>query len=194
MLDESLLNIFSSNNAILKGHFVLSSGLHSDTYIQCAKLFENPGVCEELCARLIKKAQNKIIMQNINLIVSPAIGGIIVGYEIAKQLGIRCVFCERVNGVFTLRRGFEIKCDDKIIIVEDVITTGKSSMEVLECISIKDNVVGELSIVKRSNSDINVPFPIVSLLELEIPHYTDNNLPDNLRQIPAVKPGSRLLV
>ncbi|QXK91605.1 orotate phosphoribosyltransferase [Neoehrlichia mikurensis] len=192
MLSENLLSIFINSGAVLKGHFILSSGVHSDTYIQCAKLFENPKIGEELCTFLIRKAQDKILTQNIDLVISPAIGGIVVGYEVAKQLGVRFVFFERVEGAFMLRRGFEIKYSDKILIVEDVITTGKSSMEILKCIgNMKDNVVGELSMVKRNNNGLSIPFPVVSLLELEIPHYADDNLPDDLKQIPAVYHGSR---
>ena len=185
---DSIYDEFTKIGVILNGHFVLSSGLHSDTYVQCARLFENPIIAVKFCSLLAKKI-NKVL-QNIDLIISPAIGAITVGYEIARQLGINNVFCERVNGSFTLRRGFKIKEGSKVLIVEDVITTGKTSMEVVSCV--KNNggtVVAGAALVKRSR-DVKLPFPVISLVELNIKNYLDEDVPEYLRRIPVSVPGS----
>ena len=179
---------FTKIGVIINGHFVLSSGLHSDTYVQCAKLFENPIIAVKFCSLLAKKI-NKVL-QNIDLIISPAIGAITVGYEIARQLGINNVFCERVNGLFTLRRGFEIKEGNKVLIVEDVITTGKTSMEVVNCVKNSGGtVVAGAALVKRSR-DVKLPFPVISLVELNIKSYVDEDVPEYLRRMPISVPGS----
>ncbi|MBS9530077.1 orotate phosphoribosyltransferase [Wolbachia endosymbiont of Rhagoletis cerasi] len=192
ILDENNLIIkeFKEAEAILHGHFVLSSGLHSGTYIQCAKIFENPSRAMKVCALLADKIK-KELNSSIDLILSPAIGGIIVGYEIGRQLGIRTMFCERVNGKFELRRGFEIKKGEKILLIEDVITTGKSSLEAVECAEGKGGkVVAEASLIKR-NSETKLPFPVISLIELNIKNYSEEELPSELKQLPITKPGSR---
>ncbi|AHX04641.1 orotate phosphoribosyltransferase [Ehrlichia japonica] len=188
---DSICDEFTKIGVIISGHFVLSSGLHSDTYIQCAKLFENPVIAVKFCSLLAKKIGK--VLPNIDLIVSPAIGAITVGYEIARQLGVNSVFCERVNGLFTLRRGFEIKKGSKVLVMEDVITTGRTSMEVVNCV--KNNggtVVAGAALVKRSR-DVKFPFPIISLIELNIKSYVDEDVPEYLRQIPVSVPGSRHL-
>ncbi|AHX09183.1 orotate phosphoribosyltransferase [Ehrlichia chaffeensis] len=188
---DSIYDEFTKIGVIISGHFVLSSGLHSDTYIQCARLFENPVIAVKFCALLATKIGK--VLPNIDLIVSPAVGAITVGYEIARQLGINNVFCERVNGLFTLRRGFEIKKGSKILIVEDVITTGKTSMEVVSCVKKNGGtVVAGAALVKRSR-DIKLPFPIISLVELNIKSYVDEDVPEYLRKIPVSVPGSRYL-
>lgn len=192
ILDENNLIIkeFKEAEAILHGHFVLSSGLHSDTYIQCAKIFENPSRAMKVCALLADKIK-KELNSSIDLILSPAIGGIIVGYEIGRQLGIKTMFCERVNGKFELRRGFKIKKGEKILLIEDVITTGKSSLEAVECVEGEGGkVVAEASLIKR-NSETKLPFPVVSLIELNIKNYSEEELPSELKQLPITKPGSR---
>ncbi|ABD44544.1 orotate phosphoribosyltransferase [Ehrlichia chaffeensis str. Heartland] len=188
---DSIYGEFTKIGVIISGHFVLSSGLHSDTYIQCARLFENPVIAVKFCALLATKIGK--VLPNIDLIVSPAVGAITVGYEIARQLGINNVFCERVNGLFTLRRGFEIKKGSKVLIVEDVITTGKTSMEVVSCVKKNGGtVVAGAALVKRSR-DIKLPFPIISLVELNIKSYVDEDVPEYLRKIPVSVPGSRYL-
>lgn len=192
ILDENNLIIkeFKEAEAILHGHFVLSSGLHSDTYIQCAKIFENPSRAMKVCALLADKIK-KELNSSIDLILSPAIGGIIVGYEIGRQLGIKTMFCERVNGKFELRRGFKIKKGEKILLIEDVITTGKSSLEAVECAEGKGGkVVAEASLIKR-NSETKLPFSVISLIELNIKNYSEEELPSELKQLPITKPGSR---
>ena len=143
------LNILKETNALLEGHFVLSSGLHSSKYIQCAKLLSYPHKADLICKSLAKKI--KIKFKKIDLILAPAMGGIIIGYEVGKLLKKETIFCERVNGKFILRRGFKIKKGSKVLIVEDVITTGKSSMECVKLVKkAKANLVGFASIIDRS--------------------------------------------
>ncbi len=192
ILDENNLIIkeFKEAEAILHGHFVLSSGLHSNTYIQCAKIFENPSRAIKVCALLADKIK-KELNSSIDLILSPAIGGIIVGYEIGRQLGMKTMFCERVNGKIELRRGFKIKNGEKILLIEDVITTGKSSLEAVECAEGEGGkVVAEASLIKR-NSETKLPFPVISLIELNIKNYSEEELPSELKHLPITKPGSR---
>lgn len=190
ILDNTIIKEFEEAGAILHGHFVLSSGLHSNTYIQCAKIFENPSRAMNVCELLANKIRKELI-EPIDLILSPAIGGIIVGYEIGRQLGIRTIFCERINGKFELRRGFEIKQGEKILLIEDVITTGKSSLEAVKCAEEKGGkVIAEASLIKR-NSETKLPFPVISLIELNIKNYREEELPSELKQLPIMKPGSR---
>ena len=144
------LNILRKTNALLEGHFVLSSGLHSSKYIQCAKLLSYPHLAEKICKSLANKIKKKF--KKIDLILAPAMGGIIIGYEIGKFLKKETIFCERVNGKFTLRRGFKIKKGSKVLIIEDVITTGKSSLECVKLIKkSKAKLVGFASIIDRSS-------------------------------------------
>ncbi|KJH41240.1 orotate phosphoribosyltransferase [Dictyocaulus viviparus] len=169
---DPIMKEFEEAGAILHGHFVLSSGLHSDTYIQCAKIFENPSTAMNVCELLTNKIR-KELSSLINLVLFLAIGGIIVGYEIGKRLGIRTMFCERVNGKFELRRGFEIKKGEEILLIEDVITTGKSSLEAVECIERKGGkVIDEAALIRR-NSEAKLPFPVIFLLELNIENYSE---------------------
>ncbi|QKX01662.1 orotate phosphoribosyltransferase [Wolbachia endosymbiont of Cruorifilaria tuberocauda] len=188
--DNPLIREFEEAGAILQGHFILSSGLHSGIYIQCAKIFENPNMAMKICGLLASKIK-KELNSSMDLVLSPAIGGIIVGYEIGKHLGIKTIFCERVNGKFELRRGFEIKRGEKLLLVEDVVTTGKSSLEAVECAkNMGGEVVAEASIIKR-NIEVQLPFPIISLLELNIRNYSELEVPEELKQLPITKPGSR---
>lgn len=190
ILDNTIIKEFEEAGAILYGHFVLSSGLHSNTYIQCAKIFENPSRAMNVCELLANKIRKELI-EPIDFILSPAIGGIIVGYEIGRQLGIRTIFCERVNSKFELRRGFEIKQGEKILLIEDVITTGKSSLEAVKCTEEKGGkVVAGASLIKR-NSETKLPFPVISLIELNIKNYSEEELPSELKLLPIMKPGSR---
>lgn len=193
-LEAEVLNTLLERSAILRGHFLLSSGLHSDTYIQCAKLHEVPAVCENICSKLLSRvepAEERIL--DVDVVASPAVGGVLFGYEIARQLNVNFVFFERVDGRFTLRRGLEIMPGAKVLIVEDVITTGKSSLEVYNAISdIGGRVTGELSIIRRSQ-DVKMPFPVISLLSLDIKNYSAADIPDALAQIPVSKPGSRFV-
>ncbi len=190
-LEESL-KILKETNALLEGHFILSSGLHSPQYIQCAQLMSKPDKAEKICKSLSEKIKKEF--NTVDLILSPAMGGIIIGYEIGKLLKIETIFCERVDGNFNLRRDFIIKEKQKVLIIEDVITTGKSSIECSKIV--KDSgayIVGYACIIDRSNGQSAIKEKIISQVKLNIPTYTKENLPDNLISIEAIKPGSRNL-
>ena len=187
------LNILKKTNALLEGHFVLSSGLHSSKYIQCAKLLSQPNKAELICKSLARKIKKKF--KSIDIILAPAIGGIVIGYEIGKLLKKQTIFCERVNGKFTLRRGFLIKKNSKVLIIEDVITTGKSSMECVKLIKrSKAKLIGFASIIDRSTKkSLKIKSKVVSHLKIDVPTYKSNQLPDNLKSIPITTPGSRFI-
>jgi len=191
-LKKSLV-VLRKTNALLEGHFVLSSGLHSPIYVQCAKLLSNPSKANKICLSLSKKIKKKI--KKIDLILAPAMGGIIIGYEIGKLLNIETIFCERVSGKFELRRGFNIKKNSKVLIVEDVITTGKSSLECAKIVKkARAKLVGFACIIDRSNNkNLKIKNNIISQVKLDIPTYKKKNLPSNLRNISITKPGSRHL-
>lgn len=181
--------------AISKGHFVLSSGLHSEYYVQCATIFQYPQIAAKICQDLAKKIKEKTSNKHIDYVVSPAMGGVLVGYEIARHLNCKNIFCERVDGKFTLRRNFSLNENDNIIVMEDVITTGKSSLETYECInSFKANIIAEGCIIDRRDVKGQIGnVPVISLIDLNIPTYTEKNLPDYLKNIQITKPGSRFL-
>ena len=190
---KNSLAVLKKTNALIEGHFVLSSGLHSTSYVQCAKLLSNPTKSKNICLSLSKKIKKNI--KKIDLILSPAMGGIIIGYEIGKLLKKETIFCERVSGKFVLRRGFSIKKNSKVLIVEDVITTGKSSLECVKLIKkSKAKLVGFACIIDRSNNKtLKIKKKIISQIKLNIPTYKKNNLPSELKNIPITKPGSRHL-
>lgn len=191
--EQEIMQEFEAAEAILKGHFILSSGLHSDTYLQCARVLMSPPRAEKLCKALAEKLR-ATITQNIDLVVAPAMGGVVVGYEMGRQLGVETIFCEREAGEFTLRRGFRIEPGQRVLMVEDVVTTGKSSMEAVRCVeSAGGVVVGEASLIDRSNGSHNLPFPLVSLLKVDVKTYHADHLPPHLEGTEAVKPGSRWL-
>ena len=186
------LKVLKKTNALLEGHFVLSSGLHSDRYIQCAKLLSFPKLSQKICHSLSKRIKKKF--KKIDLILSPAVGGIVIGYEIGKILNKETIFCERVNKKFTLRRGFQIKKNAKVLIVEDVITTGKSSLECSKLVLENNAIIaGYACIIDRSNGKSEIKDKIVSQIQLNIPTYTKDNLPKNLSNTKPIKPGSRNL-
>ena len=190
-LEESL-KILRETNALLEGHFILSSGLHSSQYVQCAQLLSKPDKARLICKSLSEKIQNSF--KDFDIILSPAIGGIVIGYEIGRILNKETIFSERVNGEFQLRRDFTIKKNQKVLIIEDVITTGKSSIECSKiAIESGASIVGYACIIDRSNGNSSIKEKIVSQVELSIPTYTKDNLPDKLLTIKAVKPGSRNL-
>ncbi|MDC0078813.1 orotate phosphoribosyltransferase [Candidatus Pelagibacter sp.] len=187
------LDILKKTNALLEGHFVLSSGLHSSKYIQCAKLLSYPVLAEKICKSLANKIKKKF--KKIDLILAPAMGGIIIGYEIGKLLKKETIFCERVNGKFTLRRGFNIKKRSKVLIIEDVITTGKSSMECVKLIK-KANatLLGFASIIDRSTKKtLKIKTSITSHLKIDVPTFSEKQLPSSLKLIPITTPGSRFI-
>ncbi len=185
------LNILKKTNALLDGHFVLSSGLHSPKYIQCAKLLSYPHLAKDICFSLSEKIKKKF--KKIDLILSPAIGGIIIGYEIGRLLKKETIFCERLNGKFNIRRGFKIKKESKVLIIEDVITTGKSSLECVKLIKKSiAMIVGFACIIDRSNKKtLKIKQKIISHLRIVVPTFSKNKLPTFLKSIPITKPGSR---
>ena len=190
-LEESL-KILKETNALLEGHFILSSGLHSPQYVQCAQLMSKPSEAFKICSSLSEKIKKEF--KEFDLILSPAMGGIIVGYEIGRILNKETIFSERVNGEFKLRRDFTVNKNQKVLIIEDVITTGKSSLECSKIV--KDNnaiIVGYACLIDRSNGKSAIKEKIVSQVKIDIPTYTENNLPKNLLTLKAVKPGSRNL-
>tara|TARA_Y100000591_G_scaffold327033_1_gene350756 strand:+ start:568 stop:1149 length:582 start_codon:yes stop_codon:yes gene_type:complete len=189
---EESLKILRETNALLEGHFILSSGLHSPQYVQCAQLMSKPDKAHLICNSLSEKIQNNF--KNFDIILSPAIGGIVIGYEIGRILKKETIFSERVNGEFKLRRDFVIKKNQKVLIIEDVITTGKSSNECSKLvIENGGTIVGYACIIDRSNNNNNLKQKIVSQVKINIPTYTKENLPEKLSIIKAVKPGSRNL-
>ena len=185
------LDILRKTDALLEGHFVLSSGLHSPIYIQCAKLLSYPHIADKICKSLAQKIKKNF--KKIDLILSPAMGGVIIGYEIGKLLKKETIFCERVKGKFTLRRGFSIKKGSRVLIIEDVITTGKSSLECVKLINkSKAKLLGFASIIDRSNKkNLKIKKKIISHIKIEVPVYKSKNLPTSLRLIPIQRPGSR---
>ncbi len=188
---EEVLQYFRDADALLDGHFILSSGLHAARYLQCARVLMNPVVAAKLCRSLADRIR-EIPDIDIDLVVSPAMGGVVVGYEMARQLGVCSIFTERVDGVLALRRGFEIAQGSRILMAEDIVTTGLSSRECIKLITERGgNVVAASCLIDRSNGMADVGVPLVSLAGLEIPAYTADNLPPELAAIPARKPGSR---
>jgi orotate phosphoribosyltransferase len=186
------LKILKETNALLEGHFILSSGLHSNQYVQCAKLLSYPKQAEIICAALTEKIKSNF--NKIDIVLSPALGGIVVGYEIAKQLNTQTIFAERSNNKLVLRRGFAIPQDSNVLIVEDVITTGKSAIECSEIVKInKANLIGFACVIDRSDNNVLIKEKIVSQIKIKIAIFKENELPDELKKTPAVKPGSRNL-
>ena len=187
------LNILRKTNALLEGHFILSSGLHSSKYIQCAKLLSIPHKAHKICISLAKKIKKDL--KNIDLILSPAMGGIIIGYEIGKLLKKETIFCERVKGKFILRRGFSIKKNSRVLIMEDVITTGKSSLECAKLVAkYKAKTIGFATIIDRSSKkSLKIKKKIISHLKIDVPTFKSNQLPKNLKSIPITTPGSRFI-
>ena len=188
---KNSLKVLKKTKALLDGHFVLSSGLHSSQYVQCARLLSQPRISNKFVSSLAAKIKKEI--KKIDLILSPAMGGIVIGYEIGRILNKETIFCERVNKKFKLRRGFSIKKNSRVLIVEDVITTGKSSLECVELIKkSKAKLVGFACLIDRSEHK-KIKYKIISQVKLEIPTYNKSNLPHYLKKIPITKPGSRFL-
>jgi len=186
------LKILKETKALIDGHFILSSGLHSSRYVQCAQLLSKPNEASKICNSLAEKIQSSF--EEFDLILSPAMGGIIIGYDIGRILNKETIFSERVDGKFKLRRDFLIKKNNKVLIIEDVITTGKSSLECSKLVnSAGAKIVGYACIIDRSKGESDIKEKIVSQIKLDIPTYTKDNLPESLSSIEAVKPGSRSL-
>ncbi len=183
------LKILKETNALLEGHFELSSGLHSREYVQCAKLLSQPKKAEIICSSLIEKIKKSF--SKIDIILSPAIGGIVVGYEIGRQLGLETIFAERTNGILGLRRNFFIRKNSNVLIIEDVITTGKSALECYEIVKKRGaKLSGFACIIDRSNDNISIKNKIISQVKFKIETFHANNLPEDLKKIPPIKPGS----
>jgi orotate phosphoribosyltransferase len=191
---KNSLAVLEKTNALLEGHFVLSSGLHSPKYVQCAKLLSYPHISRIFCKSLSQKINKKF--NNIDLILAPAMGGIVIGYEIGRLLKKETIFSERVEGKFQLRRGFSIKKNSRVIIIEDVITTGKSSLECAKLIiQSKAKLLGFACLIDRSNKK-NLKIKnkkIISQIKLDVPIFKKSNLPKFLKKRPITKPGSRFL-
>ena len=190
MSTPAILDIFKSSGALLEGHFKLTSGLHSNIYFQCAKVLQYPEHLTEIC-RNIASAFNGV---DIDTVISPAVGGIVVGTEVGRQLGVKTIFAERKNGEMVLRRGFTISPDEKVLVVEDVITTGGSVAEVIEVVAkAGGDIVGVGSVVDRSNGMVTLAKKQFSLLTLEVKNYEPDNCPLCDQDIPLDSPGSRTL-
>lgn len=195
--EQEVLQEFIAAKAILKGHFILSSGLHSDTYMQCARVLMDPARGEKLCKALAEKIVARLGENFADIVVAPAMGGVVVGYELARQLKLPTIFCERVNGVFELRRGFELAADARVLVVEDVITTGKSSLETYDLIKkFGAKIVAESCLIDRSGNEKleeKMGVPVIALAKIEVKTFDENNVPAELKNIPAIKPGSRFI-
>jgi orotate phosphoribosyltransferase len=189
MNTEEIQSIFAKSQALLEGHFKLTSGLHSPQYFQCAKVLQNPSYCIQLCAEIFNYYRDK----NIDVVISPALGGIAVGQEVGRQLNARTIFTERHDGKMQLRRGFEISQNENVLICEDVITTGGSTQEVIDIVISNGGIVtGTASIVDRSNGKVKFDVPHqFSVLKLEVTTYQPNDCPLCKQNIPISKPGSR---
>ena len=191
MTEDEVLTEFRAADALLEGHFILSSGLRSPRYLQCARLLMDPARAERiaraLAARLPEETRNAI-----DIVISPAMGGVIIGHEIGRALGRPAVFVERPEGQFELRRGFRIDPGARVLMVEDVVTTGLSSREAIKAIEeAGGKVIAAASIVDRSGGSANLGVPYTSLIRIDVPTYDADALPPELAAIPAIKPGSR---
>ncbi|MEQ8249269.1 MAG: orotate phosphoribosyltransferase [Alphaproteobacteria bacterium] len=192
MTRDEVLEQFRAAGALLDGHFLLSSGLHSPVYLQCARVMMDPARGALLCRALADKIVAQIGAGAVDMVISPAMGGVVVGYELARQLGVPSIFTERVDGSFTLRRGFDIPKGARVLMAEDIVTTGKSSLECIACISsFGGTVVAASCLIDRSDGAVDLGVPLISLTGFKVPAYAEDDLPPALAAIPAVKPGSR---
>lgn len=191
MNTETVLDVFREAGALLEGHFILSSGLRSPVFLQKALIFKNPVLTAKLCAALADKIRAELEVLP-DVIVAPAMGGVIPGYEMARQLGLESMFVEREGGEFTLRRGFELQPGQTVLMVEDIVTTGLSSRECIASINATGaKVVAGCCIFDRSNGLADIGVPLISLAARKFPAYEVNKLPAELEALPAIKPGSR---
>ncbi len=194
MNKDEVLRHYRESGALLEGHFLLTSGLHSPVYMQSAKVLSHPARAEALCKALADKLRAEFGPQPVDIVCSPAMGGVVVGYELARQLGVPAIFTERVDGKFALRRGFDIPEGARVLMAEDVVTTGKSSRECIECIADHGGItVAASCIVDRSDGEVDLGVPLFALCGFKVPAYRDDELPPELAALPAVKPGSRNL-
>jgi len=190
--DEQILAEFRDADALLEGHFILSSGLRSPRYLQCARVLMDPARAERLARALAAKLPAGL-RDSIDVVVSPAMGGVIIGHEMGRALGRPAMFVERPEGVFQLRRGFSLEPGQRVLMVEDVVTTGLSSREAIAAIEeVGGKVVAEAALVDRSGGSVDLGVPFHPLIRIDVPTYDANDLPEELAKIPAVKPGSRV--
>lgn len=188
MTTEEILSVFRETGVMLEGHFLLTSGRHSDRYMQCARLFEHPRHSELLCAELARRFDG----EKIDLVIGPALGGIIMSYEVSRALNARNIFAERQDGVMTIRRGFSVKEGERVLVVEDVVTTGGSVREVLALLEAeKADIVGVGVIVDRSAGKVDFGYRLESLVSMEVASYPPDECPICKTGLPLVKPGSR---
>jgi orotate phosphoribosyltransferase len=191
LTQAQVLDEFRAAGALLEGHFILSSGLRSSRYLQCARVLMDPKRAERLCRDLAEKVR-ALAGGPIDLVASPAMGGVVVGYEMGRQLGVPAIFFERVDGKLVLRRGFNIAKGARVVMVEDIVTTGLSSRECIQGITEEGgNTIAAACLIDRSGGKADVGVPLASLTALDIPTYQADALPPELSAIPAVKPGSR---
>ncbi|WP_293880309.1 orotate phosphoribosyltransferase [Sphingomonas sp.] len=189
MTDDEILDEFRAAEALLEGHFILSSGLHSGRYLQCARVLADPRRGARMAEALVAKLPHDL---KIDIVVSPAMGGIIAGHEMARALGVEALFLERPEGVFELRRGFRLKSGQRVLMMEDVVTTGLSSREAIAAIGRAGGVVvAAAALVDRSDGTADLGVPFFPLIRLSVPTYPTDALPPELAAVPAVKPGSR---
>jgi orotate phosphoribosyltransferase len=191
MTEDEILDEFRDADALLEGHFILSSGLRSPRYLQCARVLMDPARAVRLARALAAKLPAEI-RESIDVVVSPAMGGVIIGHEMGRALGRPAMFVERPEGRFELRRGFRLDPRARVLMVEDVVTTGLSSREAIAAIEAAGGkVVGAASLVDRSGAAVDLGVPFTPLIRIDVPTYAADALPPELREIPAVKPGSR---
>jgi orotate phosphoribosyltransferase len=191
MSDEDILNEFRAADALLEGHFILSSGLRSPRYLQCARVLMDPARAERLARELASRVPN-IVRDQIEAVISPAMGGVIIGHEMGRALGRPAMFVERPQGLFELRRGFSLKPGTRVLMVEDVVTTGLSSREAIEAVrAAGGDVIAEAALVDRSAGSVDLGVPFYPLIRIDVPTYEAEAVPPELAAIPAIKPGSR---
>ena len=192
MSEQQILDEFYAAGALRKGHFVLSSGLHSEYYFQCARIMMDAKLGGKLCDLLASRIRAQLHLPSLHRIVSPAMGGILVGYELGRQMNVPSIFVERVNGDFKLRRGFDISSEGACLVVEDIITTGGSAREAIAAVREHNgNVVGAACLIDRSGGKVDLGVPLVSLATFNVPNYSLDNLPPNLQNQTPIRPGSR---
>jgi orotate phosphoribosyltransferase len=191
MTDDEILAEFRQADALLEGHFILSSGLRSPRYLQCARLLMDPGRAERMARALAAKIPPQL-RESIDVVVSPAMGGVIIGHEMGRALGRPALFVERPQGVFELRRGFRLEPGQRVLLVEDVVTTGLSSREAIDAVEkAGGQVIAAAALVDRSNGSADLRVPFTPLVRIDVPAYSADQLPPELEAIPAIKPGSR---
>jgi orotate phosphoribosyltransferase len=187
-----VVRLFRECGALLEGHFLLSSGMHSPYYLQCARVLMEPARATRVCAALLAKLRRELPALSIDAVVAPALGGVVLGYELARQLGVLSLFVEREHGRFALRRGFMLESGSRVLLAEDVVTTGLSSRECMACVTAAGaTVVGAACLIDRSGGQADLGVPLVALAELDLPIYPPDRVPPELAAQPAVKPGSR---